>query len=361
MCSMRSSSRRNTKAAKRLLTRLLKKQGLAPKRMITDKLRSYGAAKRQVMPDVEHWSHKGLNNRSENSHAPRPKTGADDAGLSIVGRPAALRLYLLCPQKSLRSAPLKPLCSRHTHSSPAGHGGMEGCDRNVRLNSEAAALIRSISDNVTSPGMIEPESLVDTDLTTEEPVRAHGSGFVHSRLLLRQDEYLVGVTTAIKTASKETSTDAIGSIWSAWNSQFDMSLANKVRILGKVPGLPPPGVPAAHTEACVLRGLRVRRPAPSAVCRERPRLHGRFDDEPPAETPDVRAQPALIVQEKRLRGGSGQPRPSRMTASGRKAVARPLRRNGSHGSKLSFLGMAASRATRGTSGPASLLIVLNWP
>lgn len=29
-------NRRNTKAAKRLLTRLLKKQGLAPKRMITD-------------------------------------------------------------------------------------------------------------------------------------------------------------------------------------------------------------------------------------------------------------------------------------------------------------------------------------
>ncbi len=41
-------TRRNTKAAKRLLTRLLKKQGMPPKRMITDKLRSYGAAKRQV-------------------------------------------------------------------------------------------------------------------------------------------------------------------------------------------------------------------------------------------------------------------------------------------------------------------------
>ncbi len=39
-------TRRNTKAAKRLLTRLLKKQGMPPKRMITDKLRSY--AKRQV-------------------------------------------------------------------------------------------------------------------------------------------------------------------------------------------------------------------------------------------------------------------------------------------------------------------------
>lgn len=62
--------RRNAKAARRLLTRLLKKQGVTPKRMITDKLRSYGAAKRQVMPGVEHRSHKGFNNRAENSHVP---------------------------------------------------------------------------------------------------------------------------------------------------------------------------------------------------------------------------------------------------------------------------------------------------
>jgi putative transposase len=66
-------NRRNTKAAKRLLMRLLKKQGVAPKRMITDKLRSYGAARRQVMPAVEHRSHKGLNNRAENSHLPLRK------------------------------------------------------------------------------------------------------------------------------------------------------------------------------------------------------------------------------------------------------------------------------------------------
>ena len=66
-------NRRNTKAAKRLLRRLLKKQRAAPKRMITDKLGSYGAARRQVMPDVEHRSHKGLNNRAENSHVPLRK------------------------------------------------------------------------------------------------------------------------------------------------------------------------------------------------------------------------------------------------------------------------------------------------
>jgi putative transposase len=43
---------------------------MAPKRIITDKLGSYGAAKKQVMPMVEHRSHKGLNKRAENSHVP---------------------------------------------------------------------------------------------------------------------------------------------------------------------------------------------------------------------------------------------------------------------------------------------------
>ncbi len=63
-------SRRNAKAAKRLLRKLLKKQGVMPRVMITDKLASYAAAKRAVMPSVEHRQHKGLNNRAENSHQP---------------------------------------------------------------------------------------------------------------------------------------------------------------------------------------------------------------------------------------------------------------------------------------------------
>lgn len=61
---------RNTKAARRLLTRLLSKQGRPPKRIVTDKLRSYGAAKAAVIPKVEHRQHKGSNNRAENSHVP---------------------------------------------------------------------------------------------------------------------------------------------------------------------------------------------------------------------------------------------------------------------------------------------------
>lgn len=103
-------NRRNTKAAKRLLTRLLKKQGAVPKRMITDKLRSYRAARRQVMPDVEHWSHKRLNNRAENAHVPLRKRermmqgfrspGALQRFVSIF---SALR-NLFVPPRSKRSA-----------------------------------------------------------------------------------------------------------------------------------------------------------------------------------------------------------------------------------------------------------------
>mgnify|MGYP003363297370 CR=1 FL=1 len=65
--------RRDKRAAKRVLVALMKRYGFAPKRIITDKLRSYGAARRQVMPVVEHRSHKGLNNRAENSHLPLRK------------------------------------------------------------------------------------------------------------------------------------------------------------------------------------------------------------------------------------------------------------------------------------------------
>jgi putative transposase len=78
-------ARRNTKAAKRLLKRLLKKQGLAPKQMITDKLGSYSAARRQIMSHIKHLSHRGLNNRAENSHVPLRKRERMMQGFRSVG------------------------------------------------------------------------------------------------------------------------------------------------------------------------------------------------------------------------------------------------------------------------------------
>jgi len=102
-------NRRNTKAAKRLLTRLLKKQGVAPKRMVTDKLRSYGAARRQVMPNVEHRSHKGLNNRAENAHVPLRKRERTMQG---IRSPGALQRFVSI-FSALRNLFVPP-CSKRT-------------------------------------------------------------------------------------------------------------------------------------------------------------------------------------------------------------------------------------------------------
>ena len=63
-------SRRDKRAAKRLLRKLLKRQGRTPRVMVTDKLASHPAARKELMPGVEHRRHKGLNNRAENSHQP---------------------------------------------------------------------------------------------------------------------------------------------------------------------------------------------------------------------------------------------------------------------------------------------------
>jgi len=93
-----------------LLIRLLKKQGMTPKRLITDKLRSYKAAVRQVMPGVEHRSHKGLNNRAENSHLPFRKRERTRQGFRSIGSlqqfvstfSAARNLF--APPRTIRSA-----------------------------------------------------------------------------------------------------------------------------------------------------------------------------------------------------------------------------------------------------------------
>lgn len=63
--------RRNTKAAKRFLRKLLSRQGASPRVVVTDKLGSYGAANREIgLTACDHRQHKDLNNRVENSRQP---------------------------------------------------------------------------------------------------------------------------------------------------------------------------------------------------------------------------------------------------------------------------------------------------
>src|SRR5881394_3650579 len=60
--------RRDSRAALRLMRKLLKKQGFAPKLLVTDKLGSYGSAFRQLRLTCPHDRGLRKNNRAENSH-----------------------------------------------------------------------------------------------------------------------------------------------------------------------------------------------------------------------------------------------------------------------------------------------------
>src|SRR5262249_34319355 len=60
--------RRDTRAALRLMRKLLKKQGFAPKLLVTDKLRSYASAFRRLRLTCLHEQGIRKNNRAENSH-----------------------------------------------------------------------------------------------------------------------------------------------------------------------------------------------------------------------------------------------------------------------------------------------------
>ncbi|WP_417809298.1 IS6 family transposase [Thioclava sp.] len=62
-------TRRNAKAARRFLARLITQLG-KPRVVITDKLRSYIKPIAHQAPDADHRAHKGLNNRIEGSHRP---------------------------------------------------------------------------------------------------------------------------------------------------------------------------------------------------------------------------------------------------------------------------------------------------
>ncbi len=62
--------RRCARSARKLLRKLLKKQGFAPNRITTDKLKSYAVAIRKERLSAVHDQGLRANNRAENSHQP---------------------------------------------------------------------------------------------------------------------------------------------------------------------------------------------------------------------------------------------------------------------------------------------------
>ena len=78
-------TRRNTKAAKRLMKKLLKQQGFAPTRVVTDKLPSNSAAFRSLGLGAEHDRSLRANNRAENSHLPIRRRERKQQGFKSSG------------------------------------------------------------------------------------------------------------------------------------------------------------------------------------------------------------------------------------------------------------------------------------
>ena len=62
--------RRDKRAARRLMRKLLRKQGFAPTEVTTDRLRSYGAAFTEIGLAARHEQGLRKNNRAEVSHQP---------------------------------------------------------------------------------------------------------------------------------------------------------------------------------------------------------------------------------------------------------------------------------------------------
>jgi transposase-like protein len=78
-------ARRNAKAAKKVMKKLLKKQGFVPTRIVTDRLRSYSAAFRSLGLTAVHDRGLRANNRAENSHLPVRRRERKQQGFKSPG------------------------------------------------------------------------------------------------------------------------------------------------------------------------------------------------------------------------------------------------------------------------------------
>src|SRR6476620_3904472 len=77
-------SKRDERAALKLLRKLLKKMAFVPDKLVTDDLRSYGAAARELGLSRRHERGRWRNNRAENSHQPPRRRISGDLTRSLA-------------------------------------------------------------------------------------------------------------------------------------------------------------------------------------------------------------------------------------------------------------------------------------
>jgi transposase-like protein len=78
-------SKRDKRAALKLMRKLLKKMNFVPDKLVTDDLRSYGAACRDLGISHRHERGRWRNNRAENSHQPTRRRERKMQGFKSTG------------------------------------------------------------------------------------------------------------------------------------------------------------------------------------------------------------------------------------------------------------------------------------
>ena len=78
-------SKRNKRAALKLMRKLLRKHRFLPMTFVTDDLRSYGAAARELGIARRHRTGRWRNNRAENSHQPTRRREHKMQGFKSAG------------------------------------------------------------------------------------------------------------------------------------------------------------------------------------------------------------------------------------------------------------------------------------
>ena len=98
-------SRRDRRAAERLLRKLIRKQARIPRVLITDRLGSYGAVRKDMCMKFEHRQHKGLTIRQNYSNQATERISGSNPPAIFTFSPFITPPLFLSPTEHMKSFP----------------------------------------------------------------------------------------------------------------------------------------------------------------------------------------------------------------------------------------------------------------